>query len=346
MADFDYTLPEDRIAQSPARPRDAARLLVSRPGGIEDRIFHHLTGCLQPGDLLVLNDTRVIPARLVGTRDSGGHTELLLLKPIGATGAWEALVGANKRVRPGWRITLEEGTVLQVGERHGAGFRVSLEASGSGDWAELLERQGRMPLPPYIQSGGAAADRRHYQTVFARHPGAVAAPTAGLHFTPGLLDALERRGVGRVAVTLHVGLGTFQPMRCDDPRDHVMHREWFELSPETVERIEATRRTGGRIVAVGTTAVRVLESAVRPDGTLTPTRGETALFIGPGHRFRWVDLMITNFHLPRSTLLLLVAAFVGKARLDRDYRHALEQGYRFYSYGDANLLFPEDPGRP
>ncbi|MBF0175683.1 MAG: tRNA preQ1(34) S-adenosylmethionine ribosyltransferase-isomerase QueA [Magnetococcales bacterium] len=339
LEDFDYTLPRERIAQTPAEPRDAARLLVSHPHGMEDRIFQDLVTCLQPGDLLVQNDTQVLPARLVGRRVSGGRVEILLLRPETSPGTWQALLGANKPIRPGWRIEIAPEFQVEVLERLPGCFRVHLETPG--EIMTTLARHGQIPLPPYIASAGQEIDRLRYQTMFASQPGAVAAPTAGLHFTMALLARLEKSGIGVVRLTLHVGPGTFQPVRVRDLRQHVMHREWCQLPPAVVERIQATRARGGRVIAVGTTTVRTLESAVDERGELRPFTGETALFILPGFRFRVVDAMITNFHLPRSTLLMLVAAFVGKTRLERIYAHAIAQGYRFYSYGDACLLFPE-----
>ncbi|MBF0126413.1 MAG: tRNA preQ1(34) S-adenosylmethionine ribosyltransferase-isomerase QueA [Magnetococcales bacterium] len=339
MSDFDYDLPPERIAQRPVQPRDASRLLVSRPEGITDGGFADLPAWLRAGDLLVLNDTRVIPARLPGRKQTGGRVEIFLLRPL-EEGCWEALVGSNKPVRPGSEITLGEGFSAVILERDQERFRVRLVAR-DGDVAAALERFGELPLPPYIVASDRTEDRERYQTVYARHPGAVAAPTAGLHFTPGLLAALSAMGVETAMVTLHVGLGTFQPVRSEALSGHVMHREYIVLSPETAGRVNATRQRGGRVVAVGTTAVRVLESAAGEDGAVRPVTGETDLFILPGFRFRVVDLMLTNFHLPKSTLLMLVAAFVGKPRQERDYAHAVASGYRFYSYGDANLLFPD-----
>ncbi|MBF0284500.1 MAG: tRNA preQ1(34) S-adenosylmethionine ribosyltransferase-isomerase QueA [Magnetococcales bacterium] len=341
LSDFDYSLPEDRIAQRPAARREASRLLVSRPEGVEDRRFGDLETLLEPGDLLVLNDTRVLPARLLGCKaDSGGRVEIFLLRALDGGHRWEALIRASKPPKPGALIRIGEGEgegFVAVGPRRGPGtYEATLPEGGS--WAELLERHGRMPLPPYITASDPEEDRERYQTVYARNPGAVAAPTAGLHFTPELLARLEARGIGSTRVTLHVGLGTFQPVREEDLSRHVMHREWYRLPAESAERIAETRRRGGRIVAVGTTAVRVLESAAAPDGTLVPGEGETNLFILPGYRFKGVDRMITNFHLPKSTLLMLVAAFVGKGRMERDYAHALASDYRFFSYGDAQFL--------
>ncbi len=338
LSDFDYSLPPGRIAQEAAEPRDAARLLVSRASAVEDRLFRDLPSILRPGDLLVLNDTRVFPARLLGHKPTGGRVEIFLLRSLGEPDLWQAMAAANRPVRAGLEVVIAPGFTVTVEARTGPHCRVRLSVA-DGDPLAAIDRHGRMPLPPYITGSDPNRDRHRYQTVFADKPGAVAAPTAGLHFTPGLLHRLEEAGIGRVTVTLHVGPGTFQPVREEVVNDHVMHGEWCHLPAESAERIRAARAAGGRIVAVGTTAVRVLESGWdETTGRLMPFSGETDLFILPGYRFRMVDLLITNFHLPKSTLLMLVAAFVGKARLDRDYAHAIAAGYRFYSYGDAMVL--------
>ncbi|MBF0271050.1 MAG: tRNA preQ1(34) S-adenosylmethionine ribosyltransferase-isomerase QueA [Magnetococcales bacterium] len=344
LSDFDYPLPQSAIAQRPVTPRDASRLLVSRSDGITDGVFTDLTAWLRAGDLLVLNDARVIPARLNGCKATGGRVEVLLSRPVaGETDLWEALIGSNRPVRVGSVITLGAGFAAEVEGREEERFFVRLRAE-SGGVGQALERHGELPLPPYIVGSDVEENRERYQTVFARHPGAVAAPTAGLHFTPDLLATLQAQGIGTAMGTLHVGLGTFQPVRHEALSGHVMHREWFSLPPETAHQVNATRRAGGRVVAVGTTVARMLESAVGASGAVEPMRCETGLFVLPGYRFRAVDLLITNFHLPKSTLLMLVAAFTGKARQERDYAHAVEAGYRFYSYGDANLLFPDGDG--
>ena len=334
---FDYRLPPDRIAQQPAEPRDAARLLFSGTQEIADHHFRDLPTLLRPGDLLLLNDTRVIPARLQGKKTTGGRVELLLLRPEPEPHLWQALARANKPVRPGLEIIIAPGFRALITARIGDQCHVRLQAD---DPTAALATHGQMPLPPYITPTDAARDKTRYQTVFAHHDGAVAAPTAGLHFTQSLLTHLAKMGVEIATVTLHVGLGTFQPLRCADPSQHVMHREWCQITPETADRVNATRKQGGRIVAVGTTTARVLETAAKSVG-IVPFAGDTALFIQPGHRFHAVDALITNFHLPNSTLLMLVAAFIGKKRLHRDYTHAISNGYRFYSYGDATLLLPE-----
>ncbi|MBF0261956.1 MAG: tRNA preQ1(34) S-adenosylmethionine ribosyltransferase-isomerase QueA [Magnetococcales bacterium] len=339
LSDFDYHLPEGCIAQRPVTPRDAARLLISRPEGIEDGRFSDLTRLLRAGDLLVLNDTRVIPARLNGHKSTGARVELLLSRPVaGGENLWESLIRANRPVKVGGEIRLGEGFSALVEGREEGCFRVRLNAP-DGDVGAALARHGTLPLPPYITGSDPEENRERYQTVFAAQPGAVAAPTAGLHFTPALLEGLRGQGVTVAMATLHVGLGTFQPVRHENLAEHRMHREFFTLSEAVAERVNATRSAGGRVVAVGTTVTRMLESAVDASGRVRPTSGETDLFILPGYRFRVVDLMITNFHLPKSTLLMLIAAFTGKARQERDYAHAVASGYRFYSYGDANLLF-------
>lgn len=340
LSDFDYPLPPERIAQRPAPERDGARLLVCAPDGLRDRWVRQLGEELRAGDILVLNDTRVIPARLLGHKESGGRAEVLLLRPLDVAGEWLALVGTHKRVTPGLGVRVAEDLTVRVLARVEAegGFRVRLECDG--DPMAALRQRGRLPLPPYITGSDPEEDLDRYQTVFACHDGAVAAPTAGLHFTPELLEALARQGIAQARVTLHVGPGTFQPVRHEDLSQHPMHREWCRVTPEAAARINAARVAGGRVVAVGTTAVRTLETAADPHGVVHPLAGETDLFILPGYRFKAVDRMLTNFHLPRSTLLMLVAAFMGKTAMERAYAHAIHHGYRFYSYGDAMLLTP------
>ncbi|MCC7425753.1 MAG: tRNA preQ1(34) S-adenosylmethionine ribosyltransferase-isomerase QueA [Alphaproteobacteria bacterium] len=343
--DFDFELPPDRIAAAPARPRDSARLLVVREGGLADCIVHDLPGLLRTGDLLVFNDTRVIPARLVGRRGAA-RVEILLHKPLGA-GRWQAFARPAKRLRPGERVAFATGFAATVQARLEGG-EVALDF-GLEDvaLAAALRAHGAVPLPPYIPrpEGPRPEDQADYQTMFARHDGSVAAPTAGLHFTPALMAALAARGVGSVAVTLHVGAGTFLPVRTEDVTAHRMHAERGEIAPAAAERINAARRAGGRIVAVGTTSLRLLESAVDDDGRIRPFAGETEIFILPGFRFRAVDLLMTNFHLPRSTLFMLVSAFAGRDRMRAAYAHAIAAGYRFYSYGDASLLERAAPER-
>ena len=337
-SDFHYDLPPELIAQAPLAERSASRLLVvpadAPPYG--DRQMRDLPEYLRAGDLLVFNDTRVIPARLHGMKESGGRVEILLER---LTGAHEALaqVGASKSPKAGGRITLDEGTGLTVLGREGEFYRLRFD--GEEPLEKLLLRAGRMPLPPYIQREAGAEDEARYQTLFARHAGAVAAPTAGLHFDEPLLAALQAKGVEFGHVTLHVGAGTFQPMRAESVHEHVMHSEWLNVGAELCAQIERTRAAGGRVVAVGTTVVRALETAAR-DGVVRPFAGDTRIFIFPGHRIRSVDAMVTNFHLPESTLMMLVSAFAGRERILAAYAHAVRERYRFFSYGDAMLLYP------
>ena len=343
--DFDFDLPRALIAQRPACPRNSARLLVVGDGNLEDRGIRDLPALLRPGDIMVFNDTRVIPARLTGRRGTAGM-EVTLHKAMGATpgGAllWRAFARPARKLHVGDRIDFAPGFAAQVAEK-GAGGEVTLafDLDAAGLRA-ALERHGAMPLPPYIQRprGGDTADRTAYQTLFAARDGAVAAPTAGLHFTPELIAALDRRGIGRATVTLHVGAGTFLPVRAADPRAHPMHGEAGEISPAAAETINAARTGGGRVVAVGSTALRLLESAADETGRIAPFAGETHIFILPGTPIRAVDIMLTNFHLPRSTLFMLVSAFAGTTPMKAAYAHAIARGYRFYSYGDACLLFP------
>lgn len=338
---FDFDLPDELIATHPVEPRDAARLLVVGPGGrLEHRVFRDLPDLLRPGDLLVVNDTRVIPARLIG-RKGEGRVEVTLVQPAGE-GTWRALARPARKLGVGTLLAFADGFHATVVAKGNMGEVILAFDTGGVDLAVLLERHGAMPLPPYIKrrEGADPADRHDYQTVYASEPGAVAAPTAGLHFTADLLDRLETRGIGRATVTLHVGLGTFQPIRVTDTDDHIMHAEWGRVTPESAAAVNACRAAGGRVVAVGTTAVRLLESAVRPDGSVAPFEGETAIFITPGYVFRAVDLMVTNFHLPRSTLFMLVCAFSGTETMSAAYAEAIREAYRFYSYGDACLLQP------
>ena len=337
-ADYDFTLPPERIAQQPAERRDESRLLVLDRATecIEHRRFADLGEVVAPGDALVLNTTRVFRARLLGTRDSGAPGEVFLLKPLGPD-TYEAMVHPGGKLRPGRTVHIApelDIDILEMTERRTRLVRLRSPLPIH----EAIERFGHVPLPPYIARSDAAADVDRYQTVYAREPGSVAAPTAGLHFTPQLLAALESRGVRRVDVLLHVGAGTFKPVEVDDPSNHVMHEEWFELGEAAARSLNETRRAGGKIWAVGTTSVRTLESAVRDDGTFAAATGETRIFIRPPYRFRGVDKLLTNFHLPRSTLIMLVAAFAGYDLTMRAYRAALESDYRFYSYGDAMVV--------
>jgi S-adenosylmethionine:tRNA ribosyltransferase-isomerase len=340
-ADFDFELPPERIADRPASPRDAARLLWVGRDRLEDRIFRELPGLLNPGDLLVVNDTKVIPARIEGKRGAA-HIEATLHKAEGPA-VWRAFARPAKRLKPGDRVEIADGFEARVLAKGDAG-EVTLEFSvGGADLIAALERHGQMPLPPYIPrpEGARAADREDYQTIFAKTEGAVAAPTASLHFTPALLEALARRGVEMAQVTLHVGAGTFLPVKVDNIEDHRMHAEWGEIGQAASDAVNRAKAKGGRIVAVGTTSLRLLESAAASDGTLAPFTGDTAIFITPGYRFKLVDRLVTNFHLPRSTLFMLVAAFAGLERMKRAYAHAIASGYRFYSYGDACFLEPD-----
>jgi S-adenosylmethionine:tRNA ribosyltransferase-isomerase len=338
-ADFDFDLPSGLIAQHPALRRDASRLLAVGADGLKDCDFTDLPSLLQPGDLMVYNDTRVIPARLDGKKGLAG-IEATLHRRMDAR-RWRAFVRPAKKLKPGDRIEFAPGFAAKVAEKGEGGEVELLFSCDVGTLNEALERHGRMPLPPYIKRDHAAQepfDRERYQTIFANRQGAVAAPTAGLHFTPEILERLAERGIESQSVTLHVGAGTFLPVKADDIQDHAMHAEWGEISPEAAERINAARKNGGRIVAVGTTSLRLLESAARDDGTLCPFSAETSIFLTPGHRFRTADALLTNFHLPRSTLFMLVAAFSGLERMKKAYAHAIAQGYRFFSYGDACLL--------
>ena len=354
---FDFELPEERIALRPARPRDAARMLVVRPGGapqLEDCVVRDLPDLLRPGDALVLNDTKVIPARLWGLRTRGeasARIEILLHKREGGE-RWRAFARPAKRLAVGDRIRFGEDSESMACllasldaevEEKGEGGEVLLRFAFTGPALdEAIARFGEMPLPPYIEGRRAAdeRDRADYQTVYAMTEGAVAAPTAGLHFTDELFRRIEERGVTRHTVTLHVGAGTFLPVKADDVSEHRMHAEWGTVSRETADGLNATRARGGRIIPVGTTSLRLLETAARGDGTIAPFSGETDIFITPGHRFRAADLLMTNFHLPRSTLFMLVSAFSGLETMKAAYAHAIAEGYRFYSYGDACLLYP------
>jgi len=335
-ADFDYQLPPELIAQQPVQPRDAARLLVlNRAGGIDHRFFRDLPAYLRPGDCLVLNDSRVLRARLFGRRaDSGGKVEFLLLRPLGGR-RWETLVRPGRRARPGSEIVF--GGVLRatVDERTPEGGRV-VTFQGAQDLEAAIDRLGSVPLPPYITA--ELADDELYQTVYSGPRGSVAAPTAGLHFTPDLLAAIEAEGVTVAKLTLHVGLGTFRPVAVANLQEHRMHAEHYRLSAETAALVNGARKAGGRVIAVGTTVARTLETAVAADGTLHPGSGWTDLFIFPGYRFKTVDALVTNFHLPRSTLLMLVCAFAGRERVLTAYREAVAARYRFYSFGDAMLI--------
>jgi len=332
--DFHFDLPPDLIAQHPLAERTASRLLVLRDTVVEDALFAQIGALLQPGDLLVMNNTRVIPARLFGQKDTGGKVEVLVERVLDEHRVL-AHVRASKSPKPDSSLCLEGAMQARVTGREGTLF--CLTFAGAEPVVTLLERHGHMPLPPYIGRADGVEDRERYQTVFARRQGAVAAPTAGLHFDQNLLDALAKKGVESAFVTLHVGAGTFQPVRVDNIADHHMHKETMEVSVDTVAAVEQTQARGGRVIAVGTTSVRALESAAR-DGELAPFQGDTDIFITPGYAFRVVDALITNFHLPESTLLMLVSAFAGFDEVKAAYAHAVQQRYRFFSYGDAMFL--------
>ncbi|MDT8436721.1 MAG: tRNA preQ1(34) S-adenosylmethionine ribosyltransferase-isomerase QueA [Gemmatimonadota bacterium] len=341
-ADFDYELPPRLIARRPAARRDASRLLVldRATGAVSDRRFTDLPDFLAPGDVLVLNDTRVFPARLVGRKPTGAPAEVLLLRPAAGDPdgrAWEALVRPGGKLKPGRVVEVAEGFAVRIEDSRADGSRrVRLE--GEGDPRALIERHGRVPLPPYLRRDADEEDRVRYQTVYAAREGSVAAPTAGLHFTPELLARIEARGVAVERVTLHVGVGTFRPVDAERPADHRLHAEWWEMRPDVAERLVGRRAAGGRVWAVGTTAARTLETAARADGTYRAGSGWTDLFIYPPYDFRGLDGLLTNFHLPRSSLLMLVAALAGTERVLAAYRHAAREAYRFYSYGDAMLV--------
>lgn len=338
-ADFHYELPPELIAQAPLAERSASRLLAldGATGALADRHFADLPQLLRPEDLMVFNDTRVVAARLFGSKPSGGRVEVFLERAVGARRAWVQM-RASKAIRPGL-IVVTEGGELRVVERvqHEAGDLWEIETPV--DALEFFEAHGSVPLPPYIDRAAGSADRERYQSIFAREPGAVAAPTASLHFDAALVARLDALGVRRAEVTLHVGAGTFQPLRVEDPAQHVMHAERFTVSQSLVDAVAATRARGGRVVAVGTTVARALESAAA-SGTLVAGGGDTRLFITPGYAFRVVDALITNFHLPESTLLMLVAAFAGLDNVLAAYRHAVRERYRFFSYGDAMWITP------
>ena len=339
VSHYDYDLPEGRIARYPAERRDDSKLLVI-PAGTDDLRhlgFRDVVDLFAPGDVLVVNESKVLPARLLGRKPTGAAAEILLIRPAPDTDdpyLWEALVRPGSKLKPGRTVLVGDDLTVEIlDSAPGSGRVVRLVTELPVEAA--LDRYGHMPLPPYIDRADEALDRERYQTVYARTPGSVAAPTAGLHFTDGLLAELDAKGVRRTAVTLHVGIGTFRPVEVDDPEHHEMHHEWYEVTPDAAEVINATRDSGGRVWAVGTTAVRTLESAVDEAGRVQAGQRTTDLFIRPPYRFRVVDCLITNFHLPRSTLLMLVAALGGYARVMGAYAEAIAGDYRFYSYGDA-----------
>ncbi|HET8608496.1 MAG TPA: tRNA preQ1(34) S-adenosylmethionine ribosyltransferase-isomerase QueA [Burkholderiales bacterium] len=341
LTDFDFDLPPELIAQSPARERAASRLLHldGRSGAIADCRFRELPGLLKPGDVMVFNDTRVIKARLAGRKQSGGKVEVLVERVLDGAQVL-AQVSASHSPQPGGTLLLADGIVATVIGRDGEFFRLRFE--DCDDVFALLERHGMVPLPPYIRHAPDARDEKRYQTVYAREPGAVAAPTAGLHFDTAMMDRLRERGVVIAYVTLHVGAGTFQPVRVDDVAHHVMHSERYHVPPATVDAVQAARERGACVTAVGTTSLRALEAAAA-DGELRAGDSETRLFITPGYRFRIVERLLTNFHLPKSTLMMLVSAFGGMDNIRLAYRHAVAAGYRFFSYGDAMLIERQPP---
>jgi S-adenosylmethionine:tRNA ribosyltransferase-isomerase len=336
---FDFDLPAEAIALRPASPRDSARLLLVDPVGLTDRIVSDLPGLLRAGDCLVFNDTRVIPAQLEGRRGEA-RIGATLHKREGSR-AWRAFIRNAKRLRDGDSIAFAADVTATASDRGEDGSWL-LSFAGDEPVELLLERAGRMPLPPYIAARRPtdARDAEDYQTMFAAEAGAVAAPTAALHFTPGLIAALEAAGIGHETLTLHVGAGTFLPVKADDTADHRMHAEWGRIDAAVADRLNAVRRGGGRLISVGTTSLRLLESACGEDGVIRPFEGDTAIFITPGYRFRAIDGLMTNFHLPRSTLFMLVSALMGLERMQAAYAHAIQEGYRFYSYGDSSLLLP------
>ena len=336
LSDFMYDLPEERIAQTPVEPRDHSRLMVLHRDthAIEQRHFYDVIDYLNPGDVLVVNETKVIPARLYGERPTGGAVEVLLLKQLGPK-RWETLVRPGKKLKPGAEVIFGDGRLTcRVLETTDVGGRI-VEFQCEGSFEAALDALGEMPLPPYIHE--KLADRDRYQTVYARQEGSAAAPTAGLHFTPELMDRIRAKGVDIVPVLLHVGLGTFRPVKAENIEEHEMHTEYFEVSEDAARRINAARERGGRIVAVGTTSVRTLESAAR-DGKLQAMRGDTNIFIKPGYQFQLVDALITNFHLPGSTLIMLVSALYDRERILAAYEQAVKDEYRFFSFGDAMLI--------
>ncbi len=334
LVDFDYALPADLIAQAPLPERTASRLLIVGGAELKDARFIDLPDFLRPNDLLVFNDTRVLHARLHGVKDSGGHVEVLIERPIGRHEAL-AQVRASHAPKPGSRFRLEDALEVEVVAREGEFYL--LRFPDTDDLVTLLERHGKLPLPPYIARDAGVEDESRYQTVYAQERGSVAAPTAGLHFDEGLLARLRAQGVALAWLTLHVGAGTFQPVRVDDLSQHRMHRERYILPAETVAAIQATKARGGRVIAVGTTSLRALEAAAQ-EGEIVAGASETEIFILPGFRFRIVDALITNFHLPKSTLLMLVAAFAGMDAMRSAYLHAVAERYRFFSYGDAMFI--------
>ncbi len=339
LSDFDFALPPEVIASRPASPRESAKLLVVKPDDLADKTVADLPSLLRPGDLLVFNDTRVIPARLYGKRGEA-KIELLLHKET-SPDSWQVYARPAKRLKDGDTINFATDFTANVTGRDPVDGTVFIRFDrGGADLLAALERYGHIPLPPYIDRDDDAADQADYQTIFASEPGAVAAPTASLHYTPELLAQLTAAGVHHTTITLHVGAGTFMPVRTENIADHIMHSERYSVSAEAAAAINAARKAGGRVIAVGTTALRTMESVADDCGVVHADSGETRLFITPGYKFKAVDLLLTNFHLPQSTLLMLVSAFAGKQRMEAAYQHAIANGYRFFSYGDTSLLYP------
>lgn len=340
VKDFNYHLPSELIARYPASERDASRLmLLNRQSGVVDEdVFRNISAQFRPGDLLVMNDTRVIPARLFGNKDTGGKVEIFLLRRENCNAErWSCLMRSSKGVREGMIIHLASGVTAKICAKLAADSW-QIEFAGTDDFSAWLELEGHIPLPPYLQRDDEAEDRERYQTVFAQRAGAVAAPTAGLHFTRELLAEIEKIGIQTTSLTLHTGLGTFQPLRVERIEDHRIHSEFYTIPIATAEAIRSTRVCGGRVVAVGTTTARALEHAALGDGNVTAGDGEADIFIYPGYRFTVIDALVTNFHLPESTLLMLVSAFAGRDNILKAYREAVSRGFRFYSYGDAMLI--------
>jgi S-adenosylmethionine:tRNA ribosyltransferase-isomerase len=342
--DFDFKLPPSLIAQYPSALRDDCRLLLlsRKTGTVSDHAFTELTEFLSPGDRLVFNNTRVVPARVFCKKVTGGAVELLFTEPAGSMGEWKALIRPGKGLGAGTKLVLKEdpGISLDLITVYPDGMRGISLAAGSpfSSIPELMEKHGVMALPHYIKRPAEKNDNQNYQTVYAQREGAIASPTAGLHFTRSFLNALTARGIGISYVTLHVGIGTFKPVKVDDPADHIMHEERYEIAQKTVDEIMETKKNGGRVVAVGTTVVRVLEHCAGQSGTPVPSQGKTSLKILPGYTFKVIDGMVTNFHVPKSTLLMLVSAFAGREAVLAAYRHAVAERYRFFSYGDAMLF--------
>jgi S-adenosylmethionine:tRNA ribosyltransferase-isomerase len=339
IEEFDYHLPLSLIAQYPSSQRGETSLMIlhRQTGVIEHQAFQDITNYLHAGDLLVMNDTRVLPARLIGKKETGGRIEMLLIPSWNGTkGEWKALIKGTGKVKRGARIQFEPGLQGQIEEVKAGKGRVSF--SYHGEVTELLQKIGHVPLPPYIKRGDEPLDRERYQTVFAERDGSIAAPTAGLHFTRALLQSLKENGVRTTMITLHIGIGTFTPVKARDIEDHAMEAEWIEISEETAREIKATKARGGRVISVGTTTTRALESFSDGNGGVKSSKGMTSLFIYPSYRFRVIDGLVTNFHLPKSTLIMLVSAFAGKDSLMRAYQEAVHRKYQFYSYGDAMLI--------